>query len=445
MKLDIKVENLGVLKKGTVKIRPLTVITGENATGKSFFTKTMYSVFNVLNENILHKSIFNDISFIKFLAELLIKDDAYNQSDKKTINAFLSSLLEIESDLLDAVQFEDIDRYVLQCSQINVAPIDKFYDYLEPLDDGTYKQLRMIIDDLRSKITDPENQYTEALSSRLDSEIKDNFQIANIGELVSKNSNYFKFKAYNFELGFDKNGPNFLIRAKFINEITNFSRIVFFETPVYWRLIKVFDDAKNNRKRTKDLSGVPKYFFDLKDTLQTKSKNSPISDLFKISDEIEIEIGGKFTFEHGNLTFIDKNGDIIDANLISAGMTNLGIFGLLLKHNVIDKGSYVFFDEPESNLHPQWQVLLADVFIKLAENGVNVVMATHSLDMIKALEVKTKGKDKNFIAVNHFTKKGSLLKFDSDDITENLITSRNELAKPYERLFLKELYNYEND
>jgi hypothetical protein len=40
----------------------------------------------------------------------------------------------------------------------------------------------------------------------------------------------------------------------------------------------------------------------------------------------------------------------------------------------------------------------------LADSGVNVVMATHSLDMIKALEVHTKGKDGDFIAVNHFTK-----------------------------------------
>jgi hypothetical protein len=43
--------------------------------------------------------------------------------------------------------------------------------------------------------------------------------------------------------------------------------------------------------------------------------------------------------------------------------------------------------------------------------------------MIKALEVHTKGKDGNFIAVNHFTKEGGLLEFDSNDITENLIKS----------------------
>jgi predicted ATPase len=122
-------------------------------------------------------------------------------------------------------------------------------------------------------------------------------------------------------------------------------------------------------------------------------------------------------------------------------MTNLGKIQALLKNNVISEGSFIFFDEPETNLHPTWQVLLTKVLIKLAENGVNVVMATHSLDMIKALEVYTKEKNGDFIAINHFTKEGSLFKFDSDDVTENLIESRNELMNAYEGLFLSELYN----
>jgi hypothetical protein len=55
------------------------------------------------------------------------------------------------------------------------------------------------------------------------------------------------------------------------------------------------------------------------------------------------------------------------------------------------------------------------------------------------LEVHTTGKDGDFIAVNHFTKEGGLFEFDSNDITENLIESRNELMNAYEGLFLSEL------
>lgn len=77
----------------------------------------------------------------------------------------------------------------------------------------------------------------------------------------------------------------------------------------------------------------------------------------------------------------------------------------------------------------------------MAESGVNVVMATHSLDMIKSLEVHTKSKDGDFIAVNHFTKEGGLFGFDSDDITENLIESREKLSSSYKDLYIEDAKN----
>ena len=36
MKIDLKVKNLGRLKEAEFNIRPMTVITGQNETGKSF-------------------------------------------------------------------------------------------------------------------------------------------------------------------------------------------------------------------------------------------------------------------------------------------------------------------------------------------------------------------------------------------------------------------------
>jgi predicted ATPase len=62
--LDIKVKNLGRFKGGTVKVRPLTVLTGENGTGKSFFTKTLYSVFSIVNKNLLYINATDNIQEI---------------------------------------------------------------------------------------------------------------------------------------------------------------------------------------------------------------------------------------------------------------------------------------------------------------------------------------------------------------------------------------------
>jgi hypothetical protein len=64
-----------------------------------------------------------------------------------------------------------------------------------------------------------------------------------------------------------------------------------------------------------------------------------------------------------------------------------------------------------------------------AESGVNVVMATHSLDMIKALEVHTKEKDGDFIAINHFTKEGGLFEFDSSNIRHNRVLNVDNFSQ----------------
>jgi hypothetical protein len=60
--------------------------------------------------------------------------------------------------------------------------------------------------------------------------------------------------------------------------------------------------------------------------------------------------------------------------------------------------------------------------------------------MIKALEVHTKDKDDDFIAINHFQKDGSLLKFESENTTENLIESRTILNESYDKLYYQDAF-----
>jgi hypothetical protein len=42
----------------------------------------------------------------------------------------------------------------------------------------------------------------------------------------------------------------------------------------------------------------------------------------------------EFIFENGRLSFVDDSGRSVDKNLISFGMTNLGMIQALLKNNV---------------------------------------------------------------------------------------------------------------
>ncbi|HFG1870603.1 TPA: hypothetical protein ACGF2D_003386, partial [Vibrio cholerae] len=51
MKFDINVQNIGKVKSAKLKIRPFTVISGANSSGKSFITKTLYSLFNTISQD----------------------------------------------------------------------------------------------------------------------------------------------------------------------------------------------------------------------------------------------------------------------------------------------------------------------------------------------------------------------------------------------------------
>ena len=158
--------------------------------------------------------------------------------------------------------------------------------------------------------------------------------------------------------------------------------------------------------------------------------------------DIDKALGGEFVFNGDKLSFQDSSGHEIPKNLMSFGMTNLGIISTLLKNNVISEGSFLFIDEPETNLHPEWQVLLANVLISLAEKKVNVVIATHSTDMLKALEVNLKHKlsySDDFLGVHYFEDDGYLMKFESDKPCLQIKEVIEELNSPYEGLYYKGL------
>jgi len=455
--LNIKVENLGRFKKGEVKLRPLTVLTGENGTGKSFFTKTLYSIFSVLNKNLLHIEIDKTIVAINIDLESFIAQVQRKSALEENMVKDVKTKLNLFKDALNVFKDENIRFYKIKIQELHKdieKPINKLNKHFEKIQNNPIKVkfIKNKIKELQNNFSILEsftkhNIYPKILSKNLSSEIKENFQISNLYELISFDGSKCQIydKKNGLNISFNKdNFVDFSLEHDFIAEVSNLDRVIFFESPAYWSVRDALNNSKEVEKKG-DLTGVSKYFYDLDKTLNTKSTNQPLEIVSKLAVELKEEIGGEFIFDSGRLSFVDNSGKNIDKNLISFGMTNLGMIQALLKNNVISKGSFVFFDEPETNLHPTWQVLLTKVLIELAENGVNVVMATHSLDMIKALEVHTKGKDEKFIAINHFTKEGRLFEFDSDDITENLIESRNELANAYEDLFLSELYNPENE
>ncbi|MGP5543396.1 AAA family ATPase, partial [Psychrobacter celer] len=186
------------------------------------------------------------------------------------------------------------------------------------------------------------------------------------------------------------------------------------------------------------LTGIPKHFIDLKELLFTNFKDGERPDfIIKCADELESKLQGKFKAANSDLTFENSKGQSISKSLVSFGMTNLGIFQAVLSKNIINKGSFVFIDEPESNLHPEWQAILANVLVELAKNGVYVIVTTHSSDMLKAFEISTQEqKVSDELSTYYFQTDGTLLAMDDEDLSP-IEQARKKLLETYENLMIR--------
>lgn len=464
MKIDICVKNLGKIKQANFNIRPITVLTGQNGTGKSFFTKTFYSVLNVVNKSAYHIWVSNSIHQVNMLLDVFVtkisypaqrdfqlKHDILNHLSTLQKNLDMASEWDNFNDYLDYAETRDVDvdviLHIIKSYQGEVeSKPKKLMSARAPLNSLTKELTR-----LKGLLSDSRKGYANSLADSLTSEIKDNFQVANLGDLVQFSKEFAEIEVDELmRIKIMSNGGfNFSLGSDFINEVSSLSRVVFFESPAYWKVRDALNAAKEHhslptylRKKSNNvLTGVPKYFYDLDSALKTASKEDTAEGIDSLCATLQKELGGEFIFNDNNLVFKSVSGQEISKNLISFGMTNIGMIHALLKNNVITSGSFVFIDEPETNLHPQWQVMLMELLVKLADANVNIVIATHSIDMLKALEVtlckNNKEKDKEFMSIHYCDIDGELYDFDSDIPVERLIEARGELNSSYTKLFFE--------
>jgi predicted ATP-dependent endonuclease of OLD family len=306
-------------------------------------------------------------------------------------------------------------------------------------------------------VKNPIKVLSEKLGDEFKNNLKENFQVLSLVDLRTNDSSVDK-AVFNIEklgeIKIEKELVDFNLNTNAISEFQSLHNVVFVESPIYWKLRKpLMEIQKRSRgkslfsfnKPNSELSGVPKYFYDLMDLLSLDIKSDSNTEDFvnSILSKINNTLSGELDIsDSGEIYFKDKKcSKNINLNLTATGITNLGVIGLLVKKNVISKGSYVFIDEPEVNLHPAWQQIMIEALYELSKNGISVVVATHSIDMIKYIEnimdsLDYDEIDKHF-AINRLSNDGISIS-DNLDPRQSLLKIKDDLGKPFYDLVLNQ-------
>ncbi len=407
MKLSIR--NVGKLKEADVEINGITVITGENDTGKSTVGKVLWSVFNSFFE--IKKQIRTDkiSSILEELRRVSSIQDIRN-------NLVHSSIVEYDLDLNDFLkQLEKKLEVLNDVRDLDDESKDELKDTLEKIK----KRINLSDDEIMKKIT--QINFNKEFNSQIN-----NLNFLEEGNIDLK----IKNKNINLIISDDK------IQIK--DFFSLYENVMLLDNP------RIIDNLAENiiLSANKIFSIIENLHNSKFISMLRNDKSSTATDnilneekLFKIEEKLNKIVDGKFLKKDFGVYFYrNKSGKEINIKNLSTGFKVFSIIKLLIQNNQLSENGTIILDEPEIHLHPEWQLKFAELIVLLQkEFSMHILLTTHSPYFVSAIEVfsekyKIDDKCKYYVAEN----KGNsgVIK----DITGNTNIIFKKMARPFQDL-----------
>ncbi|WP_353093791.1 AAA family ATPase [Tissierella praeacuta] len=427
----LTLKNIGKIKDAIVELNGITVIAGENNTGKSTVGKTLFCIFN---------------SFYK------IKQQIYKERrnaikrilDIGYINPTDRFIIGLDTDEMTNTISEKADFYKENPKLLKKDIVEFFLRGYRNTENYTNE---ISLEDITKKVyqiisLSDEDIFKTVLSQKLNSEF--NSQINNIyssndsGGIVELN-----IKGTNIEI---------LIRD---NEVTDISKRLSLNTEViYIDDPFVLDDISSSPIFHIGSNNYNNHRFHLQSKLRNTKEDFGVVDAINkiiISNKIDnifskinticsgqmIKItGSKFGYKNNNS---DK---VLDIKNISTGLKTFIILKTLLLNGSIQDNGTIVLDEPEIHLHPEWQILFAEIIVLIQkEFNMHILLNTHSPYFLRAIQVYS-AKYEIADKCNYYLAEDMEDQAIIRDVTTSIDEVYTKLAKPFETL---EIERYSDD
>ncbi len=107
----------------------------------------------------------------------------------------------------------------------------------------------------------------------------------------------------------------------------------------------------------------------------------------KLLAPLEVALGGVVELDQAGRFYLNLKSGRLEMHLVAEGLRKLAMIArLIATGSLLDKG-YLFWDEPEANLNPKIVKAVARTILQVAQSGIQVFIATHSLFLLRELYI----------------------------------------------------------
>jgi hypothetical protein len=378
-------KNTGMVEEADIRFDGLTVIAGENDTGKSTIGKIIYSVIKTFNR------FERDARAYQAQRIQGLIDDYYFDTRKKTGNPAIHAGIK--------TFFDELKNYALGLLGKTIAKEEilstlagKITGFAGTMDStfGVHLKFEGIQDKLVNYLLEKPSKE-EIFAASFHNYIDDVLS----GEVSNKfaaEHRYFIKGVEGENIIFEISGSNGDVEVRSRDKLY-FEDATFIESPILINLADNIRFSKTGFDRggdTKKQAGLlekayaPEYIRDfiLKLT-DRKTRGKSVS----IADKIREIIGGDFYYDDEEMNFIfAKSNETFKGVSIASGIKYLGAVCILFLSGFIGPKALLVIDEPETHMHPQWQIRFADILVQLVKEGGNILLTSHSPYFLEAVK-----------------------------------------------------------
>ena len=404
--MRITIDNIGKIKHADIDISSVTVICGTNGTGKSTIAKSLFSSFNSLSNisskvekeynNSLASLACNKVSPFdksKEFAEKVIVNKSNNKKVYDLASEYINNNEDYNSFINGYLEIMDIKSDKISEKLINRVFSSEFNNQINNIYSDDNGIIKLHVKDNTSEFVVNNNSV----------------EVKNLAELSSEAIYIDDFKCI-------ENVQNEHYTYKYVNN----DKMQLFK--------KILLENRAGLDHESHLCSK----------LENLTENSVINEIInnnrfkKIFDKIFENCPGKIIINK-DLKYayhLDGTDKSLDMKNVAEGMKNFLLMKLLIENSTLLENGVLILDEPEMHLHPEWQLLFAELIVLVNKYlNTHILINTHSPYFLNAVEVYTS--KYSIVEPKYY-----LAKIDGNvyDVTDNVEEAYAELARPFQML-----------